>query len=242
MNLESLITHYGYMALLVGTIFEGETILILGGIAAHLGYLSLPWVILVAFLGGFCGDQLFFYLGRHHNRSFFTFLSKSPSWQRRAQRVQNLITRYRLVLILGFRFLYGLRMITPFVLGMSRVPIRYFLFLNMISVLVWAGLIGSTGYLFGNALGMILGDLKRYEWEVILLGTTLGLLIWAVHHYRSRKMHFGKENGKIGDATNPTSVVKISRSEQGQPGRDAEYGGNPKKDSLTRGNSTKEEK
>ena len=46
-----LIQSYGYWAILAGTFLEGETILVLAGFAAHLGYLQLPWVILAAFAG-----------------------------------------------------------------------------------------------------------------------------------------------------------------------------------------------
>jgi membrane protein DedA with SNARE-associated domain len=53
-TLESIIETYGYWALLVGTFFEGETVLVLGGFAAHRGYLTLPWVILAAFIGSLC--------------------------------------------------------------------------------------------------------------------------------------------------------------------------------------------
>lgn len=63
MTLDQLIDTYGYWAILVGTLLEGETILLLGGFAAYQGYLALPWVILAAFIGAFCGDQLFFFLG-----------------------------------------------------------------------------------------------------------------------------------------------------------------------------------
>lgn len=59
MSLESLVTSYGYPAVLVGTFLEGETILVLAGFLAHRGYLDLPLVILTAFLGTFTGDQLF---------------------------------------------------------------------------------------------------------------------------------------------------------------------------------------
>ena len=67
MSLESLIDTYGYLAILVGTFFEGETVLVLGGFAAHRGYLDLPGVILAAFVGTLLGDQLFFVLGRWHS-------------------------------------------------------------------------------------------------------------------------------------------------------------------------------
>ena len=60
MDLQSIIENYGYAAIFIGTFLEGETILILAGLAAHQGYLVLTWVILAAFLGSLCGDQLFF--------------------------------------------------------------------------------------------------------------------------------------------------------------------------------------
>ena len=47
---DSFIRNYGYWALLVGTFLEGETILILGGLSAQLGYLDLSLVMVVAFI------------------------------------------------------------------------------------------------------------------------------------------------------------------------------------------------
>jgi hypothetical protein len=38
--LESFLTKYGYIAILLGTAFEGETIMIMGGFSAHRGYLK----------------------------------------------------------------------------------------------------------------------------------------------------------------------------------------------------------
>ena len=65
MSLEELIATYGYLAVLVITFIEGETIVILAGVAAHLGYLDVNWVIVTAIAGSFGGDQLWFYIGRH---------------------------------------------------------------------------------------------------------------------------------------------------------------------------------
>jgi membrane protein DedA with SNARE-associated domain len=48
LDLQSIIETYGYIAILVGTIVEGETILILGGFVAHRGYMVLWGVILTA--------------------------------------------------------------------------------------------------------------------------------------------------------------------------------------------------
>ncbi|MGW8187802.1 MAG: DedA family protein [Desulfobacterales bacterium] len=82
--LESLIEKFGYLAVLLGTFLEGETILVLGGFAAHRGYLLLAGVILTAFCGSLMGDQLFFFLGRRNSRAF---LDRRPLWKARADRV-----------------------------------------------------------------------------------------------------------------------------------------------------------
>jgi membrane protein DedA with SNARE-associated domain len=189
MNWGLIIGSYGYFALLAGTFLEGETILILGGFAAHLGYLYLPWVILVAFIGTLSGDQLFFYLGRRHSRFV---LDKHPAWQSRLDRVQRLFERYQTLLILGFRFLYGLRTVTPFVLGRSGVSPGYFFLLNTLSALVWSVAVGIGGYLFGNFLKLIMGDIRRYEFESFCAIASIGGLIWGIYFYRSRRKKFLK--------------------------------------------------
>jgi membrane protein DedA with SNARE-associated domain len=83
MTFDSLLDAYGYRAVLVGTFLEGETILVLGGVLARIGYLHLHEVILRAFIGSLCGDQLFFYLGRSRSRKI---LSKRPSWKLRVDK------------------------------------------------------------------------------------------------------------------------------------------------------------
>jgi len=181
--LESLIDTYGYVAVLVGTFFEGETVLVLGGFAAHRGYLSLPWVIMAAFIGTLCGDQLFFFLGRKHSQ---TVLGRRPSWKARAGRAQRLLERFRTPLILVFRFMYGLRTLIPFAIGMSTVPTRQFIFLNIIGALVWALVVGTGGYLFGNAMEIIFGNIKHYELEVLGAIAVIGALIWIIYFYRRR--------------------------------------------------------
>ncbi|MCJ7556973.1 MAG: DedA family protein, partial [Gammaproteobacteria bacterium] len=66
-----------------------------------------------------------------------------------------------MLLILGFRFIYGLRTLTPFLLGAGMVsPLRFFV-LNLPGSMVWTLAIGLLGYAFGITLEAILGDLKH---------------------------------------------------------------------------------
>lgn len=184
-SLESIIALYGYPAILLGTFFEGETILLMAGFAAHQGYLQLPWVVLAGFLGTLCGDQLYFHIGRHRGTAF---LEKRPYWKTRSKRIFDILERHQILLILGFRFVYGLRTVTPFVIGASGIsPFRFFI-LNSVSGLLWASLIGYAGYLFGHALELLLGKLERYELLLFIAIAAVGMIIWGVHYLLRRKV------------------------------------------------------
>ena len=184
MTVEYFIAHFGYAAIFVGTFLEGEIILVLAGMAAHRGYLNLALVIGAAFLGTAFGDLLYFFLGRWHGD---LLLKKKPSWQRRAARVRKLLERYQTLLILSFRFLYGLRTVTPFVLGMSRVAAWKFVLVSILGALLWAGAVGYAGYLFGNAAARVLGNVEHGEIIVFAVVAAAGVLMWAINAYRRRK-------------------------------------------------------
>ncbi len=178
MSIEDLIANYGYAAILIGTFLEGETILILGGFAAHRGYLQLPWVMLCAFLGTLLGDQLYFHVGRVKGKSF---LERRPGWKSKADKVLPLLEKHQTWLILAFRFMYGIRTVTPFLIGTSGVSPWRFLLLNSIGALFWSTLIGTLGYLFGQTMEVLIGNLKRYEFWLFAVIAGAGLVFWSAH-------------------------------------------------------------
>jgi membrane protein DedA with SNARE-associated domain len=178
MSLEELTATYGYAAIAIGTFLEGETILVLGGLAAYRGYLKLPWVLACAFLGTLLGDQLYFYIGRARGQRI---LEKHRNWKSKSEKVFSLLNKHQVLLILGFRFLYGLRTVTPIVLGASRIAPFRFLILNILGALTWTIVIGVMGYMFGHTLEVIIGDVKRYELWLFIGLAALGVIIRAVH-------------------------------------------------------------
>ena len=183
MSIAELLSHYGYLAVFVGTFLEGETILIMAGFAAHRGYLNLFWVLTIAAMGGFMGDQLYFYLGRWQG---WTILERFPAFKPRARQVQALLDRYHLPLILGIRFMYGLRIVGPLVIGMSSVGWLRFFILNLTGAIIWALLIGGAGYLFGGAMELVLADIKNYEEWLLAFIAIAGMAVWLFHQYKKR--------------------------------------------------------
>jgi len=179
--LQALVITYGYAVILVGTFLEGETVLVIGGYLAHAGYLELPWVIAAAFAGTFAGDQLFFYIGRKRGMAL---LEKRPRWRARGARVLALLQRHQNGLIIGFRFLYGLRTVTPFLIGAGGVSPAKFFALNFIGALVWAVSVALLGYLLGQTLALFLAKAHRYEEAVVLAIVLAGLAILGWRYYR----------------------------------------------------------
>lgn len=182
-SLPQLVSDYGYLAVFIGTLLEGEAILMLAAYAAHQGYLALPLVIAIAFVGATLGDQIFFLLGRRFGKGL---LARFPSLRARAERVDRLLLRFHGGVIIGIRFAYGLRIAGPIAIGMSTLPAwRFFLF-NAIGALIWAPLIAGVGYLFGHTLKWLLVDLKQYETIgfVILIGVLI--VVGVVSHVLGR--------------------------------------------------------
>lgn len=182
--LESVVRDYGYFALIVGTFFEGETILLVAGFLAFSGQLDLWLCILSAFGGSLAGDQTAFYVGRWKGRQF---VEKRPKWKDRVARVHLMLDRFHEVLILTFRFFYGLRNLTPFILGTTEISGLKFFVLNAIGAFVWAVTFGYAGYFFGTVVTTVLKDVHRIELVLLVVAAAVGGGVWYLRARKRRK-------------------------------------------------------
>jgi membrane protein DedA with SNARE-associated domain len=181
-----LIERYGYVATFVGSVIEGETLLILSGLAAHRGYLSFPVVWVVGAVGGALGDMIFFLLGRHYGADI---LQRFPRFAPSAARVHAMIERHSAFTILAVRFMYGLRTAGPAIIGSTKIPILEFAFFNAIGAIAWSACWAGAGYVVGKAAEHFLGDLARIERELfggVLLVAVLAAVAYHVWLARAR--------------------------------------------------------
>lgn len=185
MDLSAFIQQYGYVAVLVGTFFEGESIALLAGFLAHGELLDLRLVVIVTFIGSFSGDQTMYWLGRTFGSRW---RPKSAVVQRHMADAERLLTRHQVPVLLGFRFVYGIRNATPFVAGsITRIPLLRFIALNAAGAAIWSISIPVIGYYFGETVEMLLGS--SYVYEARVLGAVVGggLVIWMVRYLRARR-------------------------------------------------------
>ena len=179
--------YWAYLILFIGTFLEGETILIIVAAFAHVAathhnpHPNIILCILSAFAGSLGGDQTWFYIGRHKGKAF---LARRPTWQKRSQRITRLLEVHQTWLLLCFRFLYGLRNATPFMVGMSEIKASRFLILNALGAAIWAVAFGVAGYLFGNVVEQLI---EHYRLLVLAAFGALILLIWLTKTLLNRR-------------------------------------------------------
>lgn len=178
----ALVASYGYLAVFLGTLLEGETVLLAAGFAAHRGLLAWPWVVAVAFVGASLGDQLAFLLGRWRGAAL---IARFPALARRAPRVHAVFERHHVAFILIIRFLYGLRIAGPIVMGTSSLPFLRFALLDMLGAALWAPLVAGAGYFFGMALASLAGDIEHAEEAALIAIVAAGLIVWLWRRRRA---------------------------------------------------------
>lgn len=174
-DVNGLITQYGYWALLFGCLAEGETFTLLGGVAAHEGLLRYVWVVLIAMLGGTIGDQVLFVIGRYYGTAI---LGRFKKHQKQIAKANKMIRRRPTLFVIGVRFMYGFRLIGPIIIGASHLnPLKFFI-LNVIGALLWSLIFVSLGYFAGEMIAPWLHKLDQHLKHLLWLIAAL-IVVWG---------------------------------------------------------------
>jgi len=187
MTIAMLIAKYGLVALFVGAGVEGEAVVVTGGILAHKGLVPLWGAMLVSAMGSCIADQLWFFAGRYcrHYRWVQALIAK-PAFARATA----FLERYPTAFIFGFRFVYGMRTVSPIAIGTTHIPPRTFVPLNIVSAAIWGPLFTLLGYAFGRAIDPILHRLQSgfaVALAAVVVVGGLGLaILWFVRRRNAR--------------------------------------------------------
>jgi membrane protein DedA with SNARE-associated domain len=192
--LRNAVVHYGYWAVGAALLIEnagipvpGETILLLASFLAYSQHeLQLPWIIVVATLAATVGDNIGFALGYYGGRPVLQHYRAAFRIQDSAlARGEELFARYGAVTIFFARFVFGMRIIAGPLAGVLRMPWRKFTIFNFLGAAVWVTVISGAGYLFGQHLGRLERDIRRFDVvAAILVLIGLGLLWWRSRRER----------------------------------------------------------
>ncbi len=190
MTIEALIARYGLAAIFVGAGVEGETSVIAGGVLAHRHLVPLWGAALAAALGSCVADQLFFAAGRYfRDNRRVRAMSERPAFAKALVTLE----RHPVLFVLGFRFLYGLRTVSPMAIGTTAIRTRTFLLLNALAAAIWGVLFTGIGYAFGGGIEELFGGflsagrlIPIATGVIVLLVTVAQVVRWLHHRYAER--------------------------------------------------------
>jgi len=158
-----------YVILFLGSLVEGESIVLTASFLAYTGFLSLPKVMTIAFIATLCADQLLFYVGRFYGPGL---LERYPKLKMKSKRVFELLHKYNTPFILGFRFVYGIRTVSPLIIGTAGISIQRFTKLNLLAAVIWTvvSCLGGyfLGYLFADVIEDAIHNVGHYQKIVFL--------------------------------------------------------------------------
>jgi membrane protein DedA with SNARE-associated domain len=144
-----------YLSIIFFAAIEGEVFYSAAVVLVSMGRLDLFAVLICGAVGAWIGDQFWFYAARGRLSSW---LNRFENIARRSRAIQGRMHQHATKLILGVRFLPGLRIAIPLACAFSGVSSFQFSGLSLISAVAWASaimmLIFSLGPASLSALGI----------------------------------------------------------------------------------------
>ena len=174
-------------SIFLGLVVPGETMVILGGVAANAQRVPLVAVILLAIAGAVLGDQVGFHVGRRFGPGL---VARLPEGSRRADHMDSALGYLRrrgpVAVTLG-RWTASLRSLVPGIAGMSGMRQRTFTAANLVGGVVWATVVALAGYAAGASYKVLESRLGLAA--NVLLGVVVALVgvVWALSAMRRKR-------------------------------------------------------
>ena len=185
-----ILQQYGYWAVMIGTFFEGETVVVLGAYAVQQHILNYWLLIFAAMIGGFIGDQFYYFIG---SKFGYEFIQKRPKLAEKFDRASYLIARYPILMILIMRFAWGLRTLIPMSFGVKKYPLRKYTPLNLLASFIWAWIVVTLGIQLSQWFEQIWQTIFPQYHDVLIsvvVVICLILVVWCFHiFYRKKRLH-----------------------------------------------------
>ncbi len=151
-----------YFLIILGVIIEGEVVVIIAGIFAHLGSLNIFIAFIATVFGGglksVIGYSLGFYLQKNH--SSHSVINQSE------RRVNYFLPRFEYrqfwSIFLSRFLILGLHWFSLIFSGYKKINIRTFTEAELASLLVWSSSVLVLGYFFSYTAFSISHDVRKF--------------------------------------------------------------------------------
>ncbi len=179
---------WGYWVVLFGAMIEGESVILTACFMAYLGYMSIYKIGVIAFFGTLFADQALYHVGHFYGKKLIKKLTKRfPSLKEPTDRAFKLLHDWGNGFILSCRFIYGIRIISPVVIGSAGISPQRFIPLNILAAFIWTVISCTGGYMLAGLIDAIgFDEVKHYIWlvSIVILAMFVSFVyrLWKKSH------------------------------------------------------------
>jgi membrane-associated protein len=175
---------FGETAVFLGFVLPGEAAVVIGGVLASRGHLSLAPLSAVVVAAAVTGPIVGYEIGRRMGDRVFgsRALRRMPGGPQRARTA--LRDRGALAVLLG-RFVVFVRAVMPAAAGAVRVPYRTFLLYDVVGGIVWGVGYCLLGYLAGSAYSAVESRVGTGLAVAVAVVVLAAVAVWVVRRRRA---------------------------------------------------------
>lgn len=192
-----LFNNYGYIVLFISLLLEliafplpGEALMTYCGYVIYTNKMSWPFSIVVAAVGTIAGITISYIIGRVLGTSFF---EKHGHYihldKKRIDKISIWFQGYGNKLLLMAYFIPGVRHVTGYFSGMTKISYRRFAFSAYIGAFIWTATFISLGTVLGANWEKYHSLLKRY---LVIISVIIAMIIVSIYIYKNYKQRISE--------------------------------------------------
>ncbi|MFQ3544929.1 VTT domain-containing protein [Halobacillus rhizosphaerae] len=199
MHILEWVNQYGYIVLFASLFLElmalpipTELLMTYIGFLSFQGEMNLYAAILIAFLGSSAGMSLTYWIGQKVGITFFEkYGAKFHFGPERLHKTSRWFQKYGQKTIIFAYFIPGLRHLTGYFSGITKVSFKTYMVFAYTGALIWVGSFITIGQILGPQWEEYQGDLKLYLLFIVLGAAVVLFLYQLIKQQGDKILVFG---------------------------------------------------
>ena len=177
----SYLENFSYFGIFLALVISGylipfpeEILVLIVGYAAAAGFVNLYIAALVSIAALIAGDNILFWLSKTGHATKFAVKVKKSKLAKFRKYMEGHIGKT----IFLFRFIIGLRILSPYLAASMKVKWKKFQFYDLLAILIYVPVLIFIGYHFHNNLAVLLTKFAAIRHFIFLvISITIGIIV-----------------------------------------------------------------